>query len=176
MDNRPVATTPARFGKKLTMALQYGPAVLLLIAVVVIGIGCGNSGSGAGGCPEIRKGDTSAVREGWCDEHTFRVTATESPSGNENDSAKRKSLSYARAVVLARYMIANKFVASRMEGLGRVMDDEARRARDAHFRKFLDDVLDKGSVIRRLWGEDDACEVVVQIRRANLKKSVETEF
>ena len=148
-------------------------AVLTITVLTVIACQStqnGIKGIDSVGCPEIRKGDTSPVRDGWCDDHTFRISASAFPPGHEMNSSKRRNASYKSAVTSAGYMITNKFIARRMEGVTSSSNEELLRERDKQFKAFLDDTLDKGRVLRTMWDDEDNCEVVFQINKNNLKK------
>ncbi len=158
-------------------------AIIILVMTVLVGSSCQDSPAVKGivpdrrqqGCVELKDSDIDNGTSQWCDPDTFRIWATGAPKKNETDIEKRKDQSYKEAVLLAKYMILEKFIGARIEAGGLVADDYVQPGM-AEYKKEMKDIIGKGTVVAWKWDAEQNCAVVFQIRKPGLRRWAESGF
>ncbi|PKL36007.1 MAG: hypothetical protein CVV44_17445 [Spirochaetae bacterium HGW-Spirochaetae-1] len=118
-------------------------------------------------------------REGFIDEHTFRVVATGVAVPSEKDITKRKEQALKAALLACQYRMLEKFRGYciqlvpfyRPAGTPPEVLEEDRRILKKNrelFRKLADQVKD-GKAVTALYDEHQVCTIVYQVRIQNLK-------
>lgn len=108
-------------------------------------------------------------KEGWIDEHSFRVMVMGAPRRGEKNIRKRKEQAKAAAIIYAQRTIVEKFVYLPLNpGVGYI-NIEPRKARVI---KHFEEIIKLGSIIEISYDENQYCEIVYQVSTPELKKKV----
>lgn len=138
--------------------------LLMITSFAAVAISCGGTSKS-----QIKGGETF-VTEGWVDDNTFRVKAVGVPKKGLTNKYQRRGTAKEAALIMAQKRIIEKFVGARLEGASGASDYESTGVAVA---KEFGGVVKGGSIVKETYDEDQNCEVVYQVERKGLKKTVQ---
>jgi hypothetical protein len=149
-------------------------AVLMLVMSVIVGGACAGTQLDPSwivhGEKKFGNCDIKEVKEGWCDEHTFRMHATGVSRKKYTDPEERKKDSRYAAILNAQYQILEKFKGAKIEAATGIMEsDKTGIALAAELKKYIKN----GTVIAERYDEEQNCEIVFEIKAKHLKKKIQ---
>lgn len=140
--------------------------ILSVIAVLSIALAFTYCGSGKIGGQV--KGD-SYVSEGWVTPDIFRVTATGVPKPGVTNDVQKRGTAKEAALIMAQKRIIEKFVNAKVEGAAGAADYAST---GIAVSKEFKGLVKGGSIVKETYDDDGNCEIVYEVERKGLKKSV----
>ncbi len=148
-----------------------GAAAIIIIMVMMICVSCTGLYSARNS-----KADTNSTwancesadfTEGWCNENTYRVRVTGTPSVKSRTVKERRLSAEKSAINTARDMILGKFKDMGIDISHAEVDTDAYVLAN-EIRK----TVKSGKIISEKWDENQNCEIVYEVSGKRLKKKV----
>jgi len=160
-------------GRESLSSWKEAASVIMLVMSVVIGGACAGKQLDPAwivhGEQKFGSCDIAEVKDGWCDEHTFRIHAAGVSWKKITDPDEKKKRARRGAILNAQYQILEKFKGAKIEGATGIMETDYAGIALA---KEITGHIKAGKVIAEIYDEEQNCEIVYEVHATDLKKKI----
>ena len=108
--------------------------------------------------------------EGWLDENTFQIRAIGAPHAKAKRFVQRRNMAEEAALLSAQKRVIEKMLGASIKGACSSKDGEGQ---GCVIVKEFSGIVKGGSVVRKIFNENDDCEIYYRIQAKGLRKKAE---